>query len=42
MCNLPNMTPSNLEELSRDRKKEAAAKTIKMIVPERQLLESST
>ena len=42
MCSLPNMTERNLAEFSRDRKKETEAKTVKIIVPERQLLENST
>jgi hypothetical protein len=44
MCNLPNMTDRDLQELSLDRTKklkEAEDKMVKIVVPERQLLENS-
>jgi hypothetical protein len=43
MCNLPNMTDRDLQELSRGRKKEmekAEDKIVKIVVLERQLLEN--
>jgi hypothetical protein len=44
MCNLPNMTASNLKELTLDRTKEpkaTEAKIVKIVVPERVLLKDS-
>jgi len=44
MCNLPNMASRNLAELSQNREKKmkkSEAATVKIFVPDKQLLENS-